>query len=55
MMRSRTVGRERPVPPTVGAMLHRIAQEAITNTLKHAGPGAEIDVRLRYLDDTIEL
>lgn len=54
-MRSRTVGRERPVPPTVGATLYRIAQEAITNTLKHAGPGAEIDLRLRYLDDAIEL
>ena len=52
---SRTVGRERPVPPTVGATLYRIAQEAITNTLKHAGPGAEIDLRLRYLDDSVEL
>jgi signal transduction histidine kinase len=52
---SRTVGTERPVPPTVGAILYRIAQEAITNTLKHAGPGAEIDLRLRYLDDAVEL
>ena len=52
---SRTVGRTRPVPPTVGATLYRIAQEAITNTLKHAGPGAEIDLRLRYLDDSVEL
>ena len=54
-MRSRTVGTERPVPPTVGATLYRIAQEAITNTLKHAGPGAEIDLRLRYLEDAVEL
>jgi len=52
---SRTVGSERSVPPTVGAILYRIAQEAITNTLKHAGPGAEIDLRLRYLDDAVEL
>lgn len=52
---SRTVGTERPVPPTIGATLYRIAQEAITNTLKHAGPGAEIDLRLRYLDDAVEL
>jgi signal transduction histidine kinase len=52
---SRTIGTERPVPPTVGATLYRIAQEAITNTIKHAGPGAEIDLRLRYLDDAVEL
>ncbi|WP_255461154.1 sensor histidine kinase [Glaciihabitans sp. INWT7] len=52
---SRTVGTERPVPPTIGATLYRVAQEAITNTLKHAGPGAEIDLRLRYLDDAVEL
>jgi len=54
-VQSRTVGSERPVPPTVGATLYRIAQEAITNTLKHAGPGAEIDLRLRYLDAAVEL
>ena len=35
--------------------LYRIAQEALTNTRKHAGPDAEADVRLRYLDDAIEL
>jgi signal transduction histidine kinase len=55
MVHSRTVGSKRPVPPTVGATLYRIAQEAITNTLKHAGPGAEIDLRLRYLDGAVEL
>jgi signal transduction histidine kinase len=43
------------VPPTIGATLYRIAQEAITNTLKHAGAGAEIDLRLRYLADAVEL
>ncbi|MEV7933844.1 sensor histidine kinase [Curtobacterium sp. NPDC089185] len=49
------VGAERPVPPTVGAVAFRIAQEAVTNVLKHAGPTARADLRLRYLDDGIEV
>ncbi|QCR44379.1 two-component sensor histidine kinase [Curtobacterium sp. SGAir0471] len=49
------VGDERPVPPTVGAVAFRIAQEAVTNVVKHAGPTARADLRLRYLDDGIEV
>jgi signal transduction histidine kinase len=49
------VGAERSVPPTVAAMTYRIAQEAVTNVLKHAGPDARADVRLRYLPDAVEL
>ena len=49
------VGAERPVPPTVGAVAFRIAQEAVTNVVKHAGPTARADLRLRYLDDGIEV
>ncbi|RUQ06363.1 sensor histidine kinase [Curtobacterium sp. HSID17257] len=49
------VGDERTVPPTVGAVAFRIAQEAVTNVVKHAGPSARADVRLRYLDDAIEV
>ncbi|MFJ3030242.1 sensor histidine kinase [Curtobacterium sp. NPDC087080] len=49
------VGDERAVPPTVGAVAFRIAQEAVTNVVKHAGPSARADVRLRYLDDAIEV
>jgi len=49
------VGTERPVPPTVGAVAFRIAQEGVTNVLKHAGPTARADLRLRYLDDGIEV
>ena len=49
------VGDERTVPPTVGAVAFRIAQEAVTNVVKHAGPTARADVRLRYLDDGIEV
>ncbi|NII42500.1 signal transduction histidine kinase [Curtobacterium flaccumfaciens] len=49
------VGDERPVPPTVAAVAYRIAQEAVTNVLKHAGPDARADLRLRYLPDALEL
>ncbi len=49
------VGDERPVPPTVAAVAYRIVQEAVTNVLKHAGPTARADVRLRYLDDGVEV
>ena len=49
------VGDERPVPPTVAAVAFRIAQEAVTNVLKHAGPDARADLRLRYLTDAVEV
>jgi signal transduction histidine kinase len=35
--------------------LFRVVQEALTNTLKHAGPGAAGHVRLNYGDDAIEV
>ncbi|MFJ3385423.1 MULTISPECIES: sensor histidine kinase [unclassified Curtobacterium] len=49
------VGDERPVPPTVATVAFRIAQEAVTNVLKHAGPDARADLRLRYLPDAVEV
>jgi signal transduction histidine kinase len=49
------VGDERAVPPTVAAVTYRIAQEAVTNVLKHAGHDARADLRLRYLPDGLEL
>jgi signal transduction histidine kinase len=49
------VGDERPVPPTVATVAFRIAQEAVTNVLKHAGPDASADLRLRYLPDAVEV
>ncbi|MBF4607669.1 sensor histidine kinase [Curtobacterium sp. VKM Ac-1393] len=49
------VGDERPVPPTVATVAYRVVQEAVTNVLKHAGPSARADVRLRYLDDGVEV
>ncbi|MDJ0339738.1 sensor histidine kinase [Cryobacterium sp. PH31-O1] len=49
------VGVPRPVPATIGLSIYRIAQEALTNTRKHAGAGARGDLRLRYEADAVEL
>ncbi|PJJ65412.1 signal transduction histidine kinase [Compostimonas suwonensis] len=49
------VGEARPVSPTIGVSVYRIAQEALTNTRKHAGATATAEVRLRYLDELLEL
>lgn len=47
-------GTPRPLPPGVDLTVYRVAQEALTNTLKHAGP-AKARVRLRYDDHAVEL
>jgi signal transduction histidine kinase len=47
-------GRVRPLPPTLEVSAYRIAQEALTNTLKHAGP-AEARLRLVYGESDLEL
>jgi signal transduction histidine kinase len=46
-----------PVPLAAGVDLsaYRIVQEGLTNTLKHAGPGASAHVTVRYRPDQIEL
>ncbi|WP_144793432.1 sensor histidine kinase [Microbacterium paludicola] len=49
------IGEERDVPSVVQVNLYRIAQEALTNARRHAGPPATADVRLRYTDGAIEL
>jgi signal transduction histidine kinase len=43
------------VPDMVQVNLYRIAQEALTNARRHAGPDAAADVRLRYGADAVEL
>ena len=47
-------GEERPLPPGVDLSAYRIVQEALTNTLKHAGP-VNANVTIRYSSDAVEL
>lgn len=49
------IGDPAPVPQTVQVNLYRIAQEALTNARRHAGPGARADVRLRFDPGSVEL
>jgi signal transduction histidine kinase len=43
-----------PLPPGLDLTAYRVVQEALTNTLKHAGP-ARTDVSVRYASDGVEL
>ena len=49
------VGESRPLSALVGFTIYRVAQEALTNVRKHAGPRATVDVRLRYEPGAVEL
>ena len=48
-------GDRRPLDGTIDVTLYRVAQEALTNVLKHAGAVRRVDVVLRFRDDAVEL
>lgn len=50
----RIEGQQVPLPPGVDLSAYRIIQEALTNTVKHAGP-ATAEVVLRYDTSAVEL
>jgi signal transduction histidine kinase len=49
------VGAIDDLPAGVGLGIYRIVQEALTNSLKHAGPGASAMVRVERTADRVEL
>lgn len=49
------IGTPVPIAGIVQVNLYRIAQEALTNARRHAGPGVSADVRLRYDPSAVEL
>ncbi|QNE17059.1 sensor histidine kinase [Kribbella qitaiheensis] len=46
---------EEALSPGAGVIIYRIVQEALTNTLKHAGPKARAEVRLLRTPDSVDL
>ena len=46
-------GTPRDLPALLGLTAYRIVQEGLTNTLKHAGPGAQTSVHLDFGRETL--
>lgn len=49
------MGTARALPPGAGLTIYRIAQESLTNILKHAGPGAGATVLLQWTPASLVL
>lgn len=54
-VRLRVEGPPRELPQGLALAVFRIVQEALTNTVKHAGPEASADVRLSYSGNAMEV
>ena len=54
-VRLRVDGPPRELPHGLALAVFRIVQEALTNTVKHAGPAATADVRLSYSSGAMEV
>jgi signal transduction histidine kinase len=48
-------GDDAALPPILDQAAYRITQEALTNVLKHAGPGSSAAVRLAFDPDNVEV
>src|SRR6266498_259994 len=54
-VRRDVAGEPVPLPASVDLSAYRIVQEALTNTLKHAGPGAQAAIRIGFTPEWPEI